>query len=257
MKTNKLKKLWSAGRPALGGWCSIPSSFSAEIVANIGFDYVCIDMQHGLADFGDLVPMLQAVSITGPTPVVRIPVGDFATAQRALDAGAEGLIFPLISSVADAEAAVAACRYPPAGRRSYGPIRSRLHLGPDAAHADNEIACIVMIETRGAVEELERIVVCPGIDAVYVGPNDLALALGLPVGRRGPEFETAIERVLSVCREHGIPAGFHATSGQAALEAIERGFAMATISTDAALLTAVYQAEFQVASAAYEAPPIP
>ena len=123
METNQLRARWRDGQPSFGGWCSIPSSFSAEVVASLPFDFVCVDMQHGLADFGQLLPMLQAISVHRRTPVVRLPVGEMSTAQRALDAGAQALIFPMISSAADAAAAAAACRYAPTGTRSYGPIR--------------------------------------------------------------------------------------------------------------------------------------
>jgi 4-hydroxy-2-oxoheptanedioate aldolase len=242
VNTNGLKAMWRDGRPAFGGWCTIPSSFSTEIVASLGFDYVCIDMQHGLADFGDLVPMLQAVA-THATPVVRVPVADYATAQRALDAGAEALIFPLVSSRTDAEAAAASCRYPPLGARSYGPVRSRLHLGADVSHANAEVACIVMIETAGALDHLDDMLACPGVDAVYVGPNDLALALGLPSDASDPALDGALERILAACRAHGTPAGIHTRSGAAARAFVERGFAFATVTSDAAVLTAAYRTE--------------
>jgi 4-hydroxy-2-oxoheptanedioate aldolase len=238
-----LKLLWKSGRAALGGWCSIPSSFSAEIVASIGFDYVCVDLQHGLADFGDMLTMLQAIALHGPAPLVRIPYRDLGVAQRALDAGAEGLIFPLVDSVEDARAAVACCRYPPAGERSFGPIRSRLVLGPDPDHANAEIACIVMIETSRAVANLEAILDCPGVDAVYIGPNDLALALGLPPGTDDPRLSEAIGSILKVCQSKGMPAGVHTSSAAAAARALQDGFAMATLSTDAAILAAAYGAE--------------
>jgi 4-hydroxy-2-oxoheptanedioate aldolase len=248
MKANRLKARWRAGQPALGGWCAIPSSFSAEIVATTGFDYVCVDMQHGLADFGQLVPMLQAIAAHGPTPLVRLPMGDLATAQRVMDAGAEGVIFPMISTREQAGAAVATCRYPPLGQRSFGPVRSRMHLGPDVEHANAEVACIVMIETEGALRDLDGIVACPGVDAVYVGPNDLSLALGLAIGSNDPRLNEAIDLILEACRTHGVPAGFHASSGQAAMCAVERGFAMVTVTTDAAVLSSAYRTEFQAAT---------
>ncbi len=246
MKTSGLKAIWRDGRPAFGGWCSIPNSFSAEIVASLGFDYVCIDMQHGLADFSDLVPMLQAVAARG-TPLVRVPVADYATAQRALDAGAEGLIFPLVNSRSDAEAAVASCRYPPLGSRSYGPVRSRLHLGADVGHANTEVACIVMVETAAALHHLDEILACPGVDAAYVGPNDLALALGVRSDVSDPALDRAIEVILETCRSRGTPAGIHTGSGLAARAYVERGFSFATVTSDAAVLTAAYRSELAAA----------
>jgi 4-hydroxy-2-oxoheptanedioate aldolase len=221
----------------------IPSPVSAEIVASLGFDYLCIDMQHGLADYGELVAMLQSAAVFGPTPLVRVPISDYATAQRALDGGAEGIIFPYISNGADAARAVAACRYPPQGTRSYGPIRSRLHIGPDAAHANREVLCIVMIETREAIENLDDILDCDGVDAIYVGPTDLGLSLG------GDEdaLQTSISEILNTARQRGVPVGIHTSSGHEANGAIERGFLMATVTTDAATLTAAYSRELSAA----------
>lgn len=239
---NRLRMAWNEGRSAVGGWCTIPSSFSAELVASLDPDYVCIDMQHGLTDFSQLVPMLQAVAIHGPTPLVRIPHRDLATAQRALDAGAQGLIIPFVQSAREAAEAAAACRYPPLGTRSYGPIRSRLHLGTDTRRVNGEVLCIVMIETADGLANLEEILASPGVDAVYVGPADLALALGATVGSESA-VEAALDRILSTCRRRGVPAGIHTPSGDGARKALDRGFMMATVATDAALLSAVYQRE--------------
>lgn len=243
MHQMRLRERWSTADGAFGGWCAIPSSFSAEIVGSLGFDYVCVDLQHGLADFHDLLPMLQALSTHGPTPLVRIPLGDFGTAQRALDAGAEGLIFPMISSAEDAAAAARACRYPPRGDRSYGPIRSRMHLGPDAGHANEQVACIVMIETRGAIDNLDAILTTEGIDAIYVGPSDLAFALGVEMG--DTTVDATIGRILESARRHGIPAGIHTNSGAAARKQVEAGFSFATVFTDAGVLTNAYRAELE------------
>ena len=250
METNQLRARWRDGQPSFGGWCSIPSSFSAEVVASLPFDFVCVDMQHGLADFGQLLPMLQAISVHRRTPVVRLPVGEMSTAQRALDAGAQALIFPMISSAADAAAAAAACRYAPTGTRSYGPIRSRMHLGADPDHVNAEVACIVMIETRAAVDDLADIVTTPGVDGIYVGPNDLALALGQPIGSDDPEFTELVKRIAAVAREHGVAPGIHTVGGAAAARYCAEGFAFATISTDAAILSAACQRELEAARGA-------
>lgn len=243
---NRLRAAWSEGRSAVGGWCAIPSSFSAELVASFGPDYVCIDMQHGLTGFSELVPMLQAIAIHGPTPLVRIPHRDLATAQRALDAGAQGLIIPLVQNARDAAEAAAVCRYPPLGTRSFGPIRSRLHLGTDTQQVNREVLCIVMIETADGLVNLDEILACPGVDAVYVGPADLALALGASVGSDGA-IEAALDRILSACRRRGVPAGIHTASGESARRALDRGFTMATVTTDAALLSAACLREFAAA----------
>lgn len=245
----RLRTALREGRPAVGGWCSIPSSFSAELVASLGPDYVCVDMQHGLTGISELVPMLQGIAVHGPTPLVRIPHRDLATAQRALDAGAQGVIVPLVQNARDAAEAVAACRYPPLGTRSFGPIRARLHLGTDTEQVNREVLCIVMIETAEGLANLDEILACPGVDAVYVGPADLALGLGARVGSESA-IADALDRILSACRSRGVPAGIHAASGDGARRALEQGFMMATVTTDAALLSAVYQRELTVARGA-------
>lgn len=253
--SNHLKALLDSGRPAVGGWCTIPDSYSAEIVAYASSDYVVVDMQHGLAAFSDLVQMLQAVAAHGPTPLVRIPHGDLATAQRALDAGAQGIIFPLINSAADAAAAVASCRFPPLGTRSYGPVRARLHLGADPEVLNREVLCLVQVETLEAMQALDEILSCVGVDGVYVGPADLALSLGLPVGTAQPAVEDALGTVVTSCRAAGLTPGIHTASGEAARGALERGFQMATVSSDAVLLLAAYQRELATARAVAPATP--
>jgi 4-hydroxy-2-oxoheptanedioate aldolase len=265
---NRLRTKLSAGEAAFGGWCAIPDSFSAEVVAASGCDYVTVDMQHGLAAFSDLVAMLQAIALHGPTSLVRIPAGDLATAQRALDAGAEGIIVPYVGSYEEARAAVAACRYPPLGHRSYGPVRSRLYLGPDSKHANEEVLCLVMIETKEGLDNLAEILDAPGVDGIYVGPADLALSIGgsradgihpLPAGpEQGREdtmansstsVDTAIAQILGACVAKGKPVGIHTRSGIDASAAVRRGFSFATVSTDAVLLAGVYAAELEAARA--------
>ena len=159
----------------------------AEAVAGCDFDYCCVDMQHGLADYPAMVRMLQAISTTECTPVVRVPWNEPGIIGRVLDAGAMGVVIPMVNSVAEAHAAVAACRYHPDGARSFGPLRASLYGGPDYfTHANREVACIPMIETREAIGCLEQILEVTGIDAVYVGPADLAVTYGLPPGRGQP-----------------------------------------------------------------------
>lgn len=191
--------------------------------------------------------MLQAISIHDRTPVVRVPIGDTSTAQRVLDAGAQVLIFPMVNSASEAAMAVAACRYAPLGTRSFGPVRSRMHLGADPERVNAEIACVVMIETPAAVDALEAIVTTPGIDGLYVGPSDFALALGHEVGTDDPELAAMIARIASVARKHGVAAGIHASNGAAGAAYCAQGFAFATICGDAALLSVGAERELTAA----------
>jgi len=247
--TNRLRDRWTAGISAIGGWCMTPSPFVAELFATDGFDYLGVDCQHGLVGYDAMVPMLQAVARTDATPVVRVPYNEAAWIGKALDAGAEAVIVPMVNSRADAERAVAACRYFPDGARSYGPIRSGLFLGGDPATANREVACLVMIETEQAVEAAEEICTTPGVDGIYLGPADLAITLGLPPSfeLRPGAHEDAVLHVLKVCQANGIAAGIHSASGRQAKEYVDRGFSMVTVGTDTLLLRAAVQRNLQAA----------
>ncbi len=239
MRENKLKRLWEQGRPALGGWLTIPSSFSAEVFAHAGFDWVCVDMQHGLIDYGDAVHMLQAISTTQTTPVVRVPWNEPGIIMKALDAGAYVVIVPMVNSRAQAEAAVSACRYAPRGVRSYGPVRAVYYSGREYfAHADQEVCCAVMIETKEALANLDAILSVPGVDAAYIGPADLSVSLGLSPAsdHDDPVFTDAIERVLEACRRHRVVPGAHAGNVTTARKRIEQGFLFVEMCDDAGAL---------------------
>ena len=234
MRENTVKRAWREGKITYGAWLSIPSAFSAEVMAHQGFDWICIDMQHGVIDYQIAVTMLQAISTTQTIPFVRVPWNEPGIIGKALDAGAYGVIIPLVNTREQAEAAVGACRYAPAGYRSFGPLRASYYAGPDyAIHANEEIACIPMIETTTALANLEEILNVPGIDAVYVGPADLSLTLGLPprMDHDDQSFEQARRAIAEACRRHGIVPGIHASAALAPKHA-EAGYRMITISTD-------------------------
>jgi len=230
---NRTKRLWQRGEVAYGGWLSIASSLSAEAIARAGFDYVCIDLQHGLIDDATCAEMLVAISATEATPFVRVPANDFAAINRALDAGALGIVIPLIHSSDDVYRALSACRYPPEGTRSYGPVRAAVSHGADYfERANEEVACVPMIETRQAAEEVDSIVSLPGVDAVYIGPNDLSLSLGQAPGadNDGP-YARANEHVAKSCATHGVAVGIHANAELAPKHAAN-GFRMITVTSD-------------------------
>ncbi len=234
MRENKVKAAWREGRVTYGAWLGIPSSFSAEVIAHQGFDYVTVDMQHGLIDYQVAVTMLQAISTTDATPFVRVPWNEPGIIGKMLDAGAYGIIIPMVNSVAEAQAAVGACRYAPQGYRSFGPVRAAYYGGPDyASHANDEIACIPMIETTRAIAQLDDILAVPGIDAVYVGPADLSLTLGLPprMDNTDASFEEARMTIVNACKAHGVIAGIHANA-QLASRHSDAGYQMITISSD-------------------------
>ena len=238
MRRNGVREAWAAGRPALGAWLVIPSAFSAEIIAHGEFDWVCVDMQHGVIDYAQMVTMLQAVAATDVTPLVRVPWNEPGIIGKTLDAGARGVIIPMVNSRVEAERAVQACRYAPMGTRSYGPVRANYYAGFDYfANANEDVLCIVMVETRDAVAQVEDIVSVPGIDAVYVGPADLSVTLGLPPApdQDAASFSDAITRILDACRTQGVVPGI-AGNQQTAPKRIEQGFRLVEVAADAALL---------------------
>jgi 4-hydroxy-2-oxoheptanedioate aldolase len=241
MSVNRLRALLAGGGRAVGGWCATPNPLAAEILAAEGFDYVGIDCQHGLIGDADLPSMLMALGHHHATPVVRVPRNDPAWIGKALDAGAEAVIVPMVNSAADAERAVRACRYPPLGDRSFGPVRAGLFLNQaPPADVNHEVLCLVMIETVEALQRADEICSVPGVDGVYVGPADLALSMGYPpaLSDVSPAHDAAVDALRQACAAHSIVAAIHTASGAAAHAALAAGFQMATVSSDIAILRA-------------------
>lgn len=242
MKPNKLKQIWSEGRCALNGWLSIANSFSAEVMAAQDYDSITIDMQHGIIDYQASVGMLQAMRSSRAVPLVRVPWLEPAHVMKALDAGAYGLICPMINSRHQAEQFVSFARYPPSGVRSYGPSRAVYSAGDNYRdEADEQILCFGMIETAEAMRNLEEIVSTPNLDGVYIGPADLTLGLTgrkYPPGfdREEPEIVDAIHRILEVAHAAGKRAALHCGSATYASKAARWGFDLVTLSNDIRLL---------------------
>lgn len=227
-----------------GMWAAIPTSITAELGAAAGFDYVCIDLQHGVGDERAMVEMVHAILAGGAAPIVRPVWNEPGLIMRALDLGAAGVIIPLINGAAEAARAVEACRYPPHGTRSYGPSRAELVLGTsDPAELAAAALCFVMIETREGLDHVEEIAATPGLDGLYIGPSDLSLALGLNPRVGGPELEQAIARVLEVAHGHGLIAGMHCRNGQAARDRAAQGFDLVTAVVDSVLFRAAIERE--------------
>ena len=241
MRKNTLKEIWARGGAVLNGWCSIPSSFSAEVMANQGFDSITVDMQHGVVDYQMAVTMLQAISTTDVIPMMRVPWKDPARLMKALDAGAYGVICPMINNADDAQSLVSACKYPPRGIRSFGPIRAKYYAGGSThgggdyhIDADEETLVIPQIETREAIKNLDEILQVDGIGAIYIGPSDLSMALGSEPrkGQNDPEVVEAKQTILEACKRHGIPAGIHTNSVGVAVEMIKQGFQLTSLQSD-------------------------
>lgn len=238
MRPNLIQQRFRAQQPIVNAWLSIPSSYSAEIVARQGYHAVTVDMQHGMMDFETAMMMLQAISGTDATPLVRCPAVDGPQIMRLLDAGAYGVICPQVDSPELAQRFVAACRYPPAGTRSFGPARGVLYGGADYFdHANTHVLALAMIESREALDALDAILDTPGLDGIYVGPNDLALSLGVRPGleKDGPVAD-AIARILTAARQRGLLAGIFCTDAALARQRLAEGFHLVTPGNDAAVL---------------------
>ncbi len=241
MRENRLRSIWKSGGAVVNGWLAIPSSFSAETMAHQGWDSLTIDLQHGVIDYAGMVPMLQAISTTQTVPVVRVPWLEPGILMKTLDVGAYAVICPMVNTREDAEKLVAYTHYAPQGTRSFGPIRALLYGGADyPLHANNTIVTFAMIETAQALENLDAILSTPGLDAVYIGPSDLSLALNCTptFDDVDPPVAAAIDHILARAKAHGVVAGIHNGTPEAALKRVAKGFQFVTIASDARLMAA-------------------
>ena len=241
MRENRLRALWQADQAAVNGWLAIGNSFSAETMAHQGWDTLTIDMQHGVIDYAAMVTMLQAISTTPTVPIVRVPWLEPGILMKALDAGAYGVICPMINSREDAQRLVAYTHYAPRGSRSFGPVRALLYGGADyAVHANDTIVSFAMIETAQALDNLDAILSVEGLDAIYIGPSDLSLALGCkPVfDDVDPKVAQAMDHILERAKAHGVVAGVHNGVPEVALARVAKGFRFVTVASDARLMAA-------------------
>ncbi len=236
MRKNKLKQMFKEGKPIINGWLQIPSAFSAEVMANQGWDSCTIDMQHGVVDYPNALNMLQAISTTDTTPLARVNWNEPGQIMKILDAGCYGVICPMVSNRKEAENFVQACLYPSKGYRSFGPIRGLIYGGTDyAKHADDEILKLAMIETKEALENLDEILDTPYLDGIYIGPADLSLALDEEPGFDRPENTKAfkeISKILESAKKRNLLAGIHNGTVEYAEKMIKKGFNLVTIGAD-------------------------
>lgn len=239
MRKNQILAMWKNQKATVNGWLAIPSSFSAEYMAQQGWDSLTVDLQHGVSDYQVALTMLQAISTTATVPLVRVPWLEPGIIMRVLDAGAYGVICPMVNSREDAERFVEACLYPPQGQRSFGPIRALLYGGADyPKHANEEIIPFAMIETKQALDNLDEILKVDGLKAVYIGPADLSNSLGCTpqMDQEEKPVVEAIEMILRKALENGITPGIHNGTPQYAYRMIEKGFRFVTINNDVRLM---------------------
>lgn len=250
MRANTLRRLHREDRTIVNGWLSISSTYVAEMAAHQGYDSLTVDMQHGMIGFEGAMAMFQAIATTPVIPMARPSGNNSAEIMRLLDAGAYGIICPMISTAADAARLVGACRYPPEGRRSFGPARGLLYGGADYfTGANAEILAFAMIETREALDNLDAILDTPGLDGIYVGPNDLAIELGCTPRNEhdDPAVVSAITQAREGAAQRGLIAGIFCSDGPAAAGRVREGFHLVTPGNDAALLRATLSANVRTA----------
>jgi 4-hydroxy-2-oxoheptanedioate aldolase len=213
---NKVKELWAAGKVVVNAWLAIPSGFSAEVMAQCGFDSVTVDIQHGVQDYQSMVQCFQAIQAHPVTPMVRVPWNEPGIIGKVLDGGAFGVICPMINTPEEAERFVATYQ----------------------KTANDETLCIPMIETRSAVENLDAILEVPGIAGVYIGPSDLGFSYGLhpTLDRTEPEIIAIYDRIVKACEKRGIFPGIHCSGSAGATLAIQRGFRLVTLLNDSGMM---------------------
>ncbi len=247
MRKNKLKEIFKEGKAAINGWIEIPSSYSAETMAHQGWDSLTIDMQHGAISQSDVLQIFQAISTTDVMPMARLNWNEPGQIMKVLDAGAYGIICPMVSNKEQAEKFVQACLYPPKGYRSFGPTRGFMYGGSDYVdHANDEILKIAMIETKEALDKLDEIMSTPGVDGIYIGPADLSLAIGEKPSFDNPEGTPQYKKIVEIlehAKKNKIAAGIHNASAEYAKKMLDLGFNLVTIGSDQKALTSGAQSE--------------
>lgn len=240
MKKNKLKQILATNEVITNGWLHIPNSWTAEVFAHAGWDSVTVDMQHGLMGFETAMQMLQAISTSEAVPLARVSWNDPGKIMRLLDAGAYGIICPMINSADDCRQFISACKYPPAGIRSFGPTRAKLYAGQDyATYANDELMTFAMVETTESVRNIDDILSVQGLDAIFVGSGDLKLSLTGKASHdnNSEQFEQAIDNILTSCINHKIVPGIWCASVDDAKKMIEKGFRFVAVKSDSMILS--------------------
>jgi 2-keto-3-deoxy-L-rhamnonate aldolase RhmA len=246
MRTNHVRQKLLAREPTLGCFLGLGSPNAAELLAHAGFDWLVIETEHNGLDAAEVQQMLMALNGTETIPLVRVPSANPVFIQRALDMGALGIVVPLVKTAAEAEAIVRATRYPPQGTRSFGALRASRYTFDNEDYfqrANDNILVVLILETREAVENLEAIAAVPGVDALYFGPFDLCLSLGLtPFQQPFPEVEAIYQRALAVGQRHGTAIGMGVGASDQLHQRRQEGYTMLSYSTDYHLLAAAARA---------------
>lgn len=237
---NPLKQKLDSKKVCVNGFLTIPSGYSAELMAQAEFDSLTVDLQHGVHDYFSMVECFRAIKPYGITPIARVPQNDPSIIGKVLDAGAYGVICPMVNNRRDAEQLVKSCWYPPEGDRSFGPVLAARYGQTDGylQSANREILIFPMIETREAVKNLEEILDVPGISGPYIGPSDLALSLGKEVrlDSQDPEILSIYRKAVYAAQQRNLVAAMHNLSSDYAVQMVEMGFQFVTVGNDSRLL---------------------
>ncbi len=246
---NRLLQKWHDREKSLGIWSNLPDIHVAEMLARTGADWICFDLQHGLMDYTDLTRLLPAVTGTPLTPLVRVAANQPDQIGKALDAGARGVIVPMVNTADDARQAVTSCYYPPAGQRSCGPMRDAMLEGFSyLGTANDEVACLLMIETQEGLKNLAAIAAVKGVSGLFVGPMDLCYGLGLAPGDFSNErFTGALKAILTTCESNGLACGMFGYDASLAAKALDDGFDFASIGSDVSFVREGVSQAFAVA----------
>ena len=236
MMASHLQQALARGKPVWGGWITGPTSIGPEEFARAGYDYVGFDAQHGYLDDADIAGIVRRLEHVPIGTAVRLPSADPAPIGRVLDAGADAIIVAMIESADQAAAAVAATRYPPAGVRSFGPLRAS--LGHDTVALESRVSVFAMIETAAALTDVNEICAVPGLSGVYVGPADLAISMGVEVTKAttDPKVRGAIGDIQRAASAAGLVPGIHAGDGKVGQAMAQLGFQLITLAAESVAL---------------------
>jgi 4-hydroxy-2-oxoheptanedioate aldolase len=249
MHPNHVRARLRAGEPSIGSWLSVPNPLSARLMGQTGFDWLTVDMEHQPIGIESAAQMFAVIAATGTAPLARVPWNTAENIKRVLDCGAWGIVVPMVNTRAEAEAAVAAAKYPPQGIRSVGGTLHALNFGTDAptyfARANEEILVVLQAESPAAVENADAILSVPGVDAVFIGPNDLLSQMGMSPKMESDHsrFVEALDHLVKTARKHGVAPGIHTADHEAAVRRIGQGFQFVAIASEVRFMVAEARAQ--------------
>ena len=247
MKKNPVKQKLANGEPSFGTWLSLGDLYATRVLARLGFDWLTLDIEHSAIDWSQATTIFGAIADAGCVPLARVPEGSHHYIKRVLDAGAWGIVVPMVDTVEQAKEAIAAAKYPPVGNRSVGGGMHSMNFGAAAgdyyAGANDEILVVLQTESPQGVDNADEIYALPGCDAIFIGPNDLRFQMSSVLGRMPSpeEHEEMIQRVIEAGKRTGTPTGIHAMDPESALQRAEQGMQFVAVGSDLRMMTQMAQ----------------